>query len=116
MARPKSPNGGKRKNDTSISNSTLTAPVTPTSAATDTVKTEPVKSQPLPAEVTRETLRLEVMKNDSRASVVPINLEDEIRRRAYELSERRGFIPGYEAEDWLAAEHEVLRRYRQQSA
>jgi hypothetical protein len=53
------------------------------------------------------------MKADSRASVVPINLEDEIRRRAYELSQRRGFASGHETEDWLRAENEVLRRYRQ---
>jgi hypothetical protein len=48
--------------------------------------------------------------------VVPINLDDEIRRLAYLMSERRGFEPGHETDDWLAAEHEVLRRYRQHSA
>jgi hypothetical protein len=53
------------------------------------------------------------MKTDSRASVVPINLEDEIRRRAYELSQHRGFASGHETEDWLRAENEVLQRYRQ---
>ena len=46
----------------------------------------------------------------------PINVDDEIRRRAYELSEARGFLPGYENEDWLTAEREVLARYRQLSA
>jgi len=46
----------------------------------------------------------------------PINVEDEIRRRAYELAEKRGFTPGYENDDWLLAEREVLARYRQQSA
>lgn len=55
-------------------------------------------------------------RNEGRGNVVPINLEDEIRKVAYLLSERRGFAPGYEREDWLAAEHEVLQRYRQQSA
>ena len=43
----------------------------------------------------------------------PINVDDEIRRRAYELSEARGFIPGHENDDWLVAEREVLARYRQ---
>jgi hypothetical protein len=47
---------------------------------------------------------------------VPINLEDEIRKVAYLLSERRGFAPGYEREDWLAAEREVMQRYRQHTA
>ncbi|HUO17886.1 MAG TPA: DUF2934 domain-containing protein [Verrucomicrobiae bacterium] len=55
-------------------------------------------------------------KIEARGNVVPINLEDEIRRLAYLLSERRGFEPGHEREDWLAAEREVLQRYRQQSA
>jgi hypothetical protein len=35
---------------------------------------------------------------------------DEIRRRAYLLSEQRGFEPGHETEDWLNAEREVLGR------
>jgi hypothetical protein len=56
------------------------------------------------------------MKNDSRKNVVPINLEDEIRRRAYELFQHRGSGSGGEAEDWLTAEREVRQRYRQQSA
>ncbi|MDM0045980.1 DUF2934 domain-containing protein [Variovorax dokdonensis] len=34
--------------------------------------------------------------------------EDRVRRAAYELAERRGFAPGYELEDWLAAEKQVL--------
>lgn len=60
--------------------------------------------------------RLEAVKTEPRNNVVPINLEDEIRKLAYLLSERRGFVPGHESEDWLAAESEVLQRYRQQSA
>jgi hypothetical protein len=58
----------------------------------------------------------EIVRNESRATVVPINLDEEIRRFAYLLSERRGFEPGHEAEDWLAAEHEVRQRYHQQGA
>ncbi len=58
----------------------------------------------------------EIVKGDSRPNVVPINLEEEIRRLAYLLAERRGFEPGHEAEDWLAAEREVRQRYHQQSA
>jgi hypothetical protein len=50
----------------------------------------------------------EVKKN-----IVPINLEEEIRRRAYELFEQRGGAPGGEQEDWLRAENEVLARYQQ---
>jgi hypothetical protein len=60
--------------------------------------------------------KLEAVRTEPRGTVVPINLDDEIRRLAYLLSERRGFAPGHENEDWLAAEHEVLQRYRQHSA
>jgi hypothetical protein len=63
-----------------------------------------------------ESRKMEVVKNESRKNVVPINLDDEIRRRAYELYQQRGSVPGSEAEDWLKAEREVRQRYRQQSA
>lgn len=58
----------------------------------------------------------EIVKSEPRANLVPINLEDEIRRLAYLLAERRGFVPGHEAEDWVVAEREVRQRYHQQSA
>ena len=37
-------------------------------------------------------------------------LEDEIRRRAYELYEQRGREDGHELEDWLRAEEEVTQK------
>lgn len=47
----------------------------------------------------------------------PVDLEAEIRRRAYELYEQRGCAPGHEEEDWLVAEREIRARYNyQQSA
>jgi len=48
-----------------------------------------------------------------RANVIPINLEEEIRRRAYQIFEERGAAPGSENEDWLRAEREILGRYQQ---
>jgi Protein of unknown function (DUF2934) len=33
--------------------------------------------------------------------------EERVRVAAYFLAERRGFVPGCELEDWLAAEAEV---------
>ena len=73
----------------------------------------PKLSQPSP----RKSLRKpSIVKSDSRSNVLPINLEDEVRRLAYEMSERRGFEPGHENEDWIAAEREVRQRYHQQSA
>lgn len=58
----------------------------------------------------------EIVRSDSRATIVPINLEDEIRRLAYLLAERRGFEPGHESDDWFAAEQEIRQRYHQYSA
>lgn len=51
-------------------------------------------------------------KSDSVAS----SLDEEIRRRAYEIYEQRGNTPGSEREDWLVAEREVLARHNQQTA
>ena len=62
------------------------------------------------------TRKPEIVRADSRANLVPINLDDEIRQLAYLLSERRGFEPGHETEDWLNAEREVIGRYEQQRA
>jgi Protein of unknown function (DUF2934) len=45
------------------------------------------------------------------------NLEEQIRIRAYQLYEERGYTPGHENEDWLVAEREILTRHDgQQSA
>lgn len=37
-------------------------------------------------------------------------LQDEIRRRAYELYEQRGCNDGHEVSDWLQAESEVAQK------
>jgi hypothetical protein len=51
----------------------------------------------------------------SRNGSLPSELESAIRIRAYELYAQRGYIEGFEKEDWLTAEREVLAR-RAQSA
>ena len=76
-------------------------------------KNVPEVSQPEPRKSSRKPT---IVKTETRASVVPINVDEEIRRLAYLMSERRGFEPGHETEDWLAAEHEVRQRYRQQQS
>ena len=71
------------------------------------------KTQPAATDIQLQSAA-EVKKNEAKKNVVPINLEEEIRRRAYELSEQRGFVPGHENEDWLNAEREITTRYHQQ--
>ena len=59
----------------------------------------------------RETRRAAA---DTRKNLLPINLDDEIRQRAYELWEERGHEAGHQEEHWLTAEREVRQRYTQQ--
>jgi hypothetical protein len=68
------------------------------------------------SEVRPAPRKLEVARPEPRKNLVPINLDNEIRRRAYELYEQRGGIAGNETEDWLRAESEVRQRYHQWSA
>jgi hypothetical protein len=44
----------------------------------------------------------------------PADLEAKIRERAYQLYQERGSTPGFENEDWLRAEREVLARQNHQ--
>jgi hypothetical protein len=63
---------------------------------------------------------IEVRKDGKPSNVVPINLEEEIRRRAYELYlERRATAGGEngngdENQDWLIAEREIRSRHSQE--
>jgi len=96
-----------------------------TPAAVPAVATATVKTtSPLPEVIStpeKTNRRTAMARGDVRAgaiptNLVPMNLDEEIRQLAYLLSERRGFAPGHETEDWLAAENEVRTRYHQHSA
>jgi Protein of unknown function (DUF2934) len=67
--------------------------------------------QPAAVQVAPEVLK-DVRKNGKPARVASVNLEEEIRRRAYELYLQRqataGDENGDENQDWLVAEREVL--------
>ena len=132
MARPKSIPGGKASSTTKNKEHAITEnPVESTQAKTSTrempaqqlrQETElapeamTVPEASVAKEAKGEPRKLEMVKNDSRKNLVPINLEDEIRRRAFELYQERGPRDNSEAEDWRDAEREVMQRYRQQSA
>jgi hypothetical protein len=47
------------------------------------------------------------LERPSRLRHTPINLQEEIRDRAYELYEQRGGLDGFDLEDWLQAEAEI---------
>lgn len=137
MARSKSTSGGKTGRSIPSEQANAGIPANTTPATTADVKTVPevkagapttpaeavaegkVTSQAnvIPAtKVTPEPRKLEVVKHEPRKNVLPINIEEEIRRRAYELYQQRGSGAGSEAQDWLTAEREVRQRYRQQQS
>lgn len=86
-------------------------PATAALSGADAGKTETKKT-----EAKKAVRKPEIVKTEPRTNLVPINLEDEIRRLAYLLSERRGFEAGHETEDWVNAEREIRQRYHQHSA
>lgn len=51
---------------------------------------------------------------DARKNLQDARLEDEIRRRAYEIYLERNGSPGDEYQDWLSAEREVRARHQQE--
>jgi hypothetical protein len=115
MAKPKFP---KKNNNVKETISATSSPVPSSEAPIETANASapPSATETKKTETRKAARKPEIVRTEPRANLVPINLEDEIRRFAYLLSERRGFEPGHEAEDWLAAEREVRQRYHQHSA
>jgi hypothetical protein len=119
-------NGKTKKEDQFGTPGTSDANATPSHADLSVTHAEQVaagsavapETQPLQAaheSNSTESRKLGVVRSEPRKKVVvPINLEDEIRRRAYELYQQRGSAPGSEAEDWFTAEREVRERYQSQ--
>jgi DUF2934 family protein len=65
-----------------------------------------VRAQEPPAETPAESNS--IVPHDA-AFLEPDERHGRISEAAYYLAERRGFDPGYELDDWLAAESEVER-------
>jgi len=51
---------------------------------------------------------------DDRKSTKAVNLDDEIRHRAYEIYLERSGTAGDPHQDWLMAEREIRARHRQE--
>jgi len=93
MAKAKTPRAnGKKQTETTVETNLTTMPTT---ASTTTAASPELKKFAPP---------------------IPINVEEEIRRRAYELYMQRGCTPGQDHSDWVEAEREIMARYTQQSA
>ena len=55
----------------------------------------------------KRTLKSAQPAPEPKKNVFPINLDEEIRKRAYELYEQRGGGHGHDVADWLQAESEL---------
>jgi hypothetical protein len=76
----------------------------------------PVEAAGTPVALSGENGKSQSKKAASRPSVVPFSLEEEIRRRAFELYTQREASSGSETDDWLVAEREILDRYQEHRA
>jgi hypothetical protein len=110
MAKPRTPKKATNGNAV-VPNTTIPAPRV--NLESENVPAVTAAETKAPA---RKTRKPEIVRSEPRANLVPISVEEEIRALAYLMSERRGFEPGHETEDWLAAEFEVRQRYHQHSA
>jgi hypothetical protein len=59
------------------------------------------------------TGKLKFREPRSEKAELPSEIEERIRRRAYELYEQRGRVDEFALDDWLQAEHELLGAQRQ---
>ncbi len=115
MAKPRTPKKNSVVNEVATPVRTA-SPITESATAVAEPEVPVTAAEDNKSAVRKATKKPEIVRTDSRANLVPINIEDEIRRLAYLYSERRGFEPGHETEDWLTAEREVRQRYHQQTA
>ena len=110
-------NGGEAAVTPAVTSPENTSSSVPVAAAPEPAR--PAARPEAAAEVRPEPKELRKPAPEPRRNIVPINLEEEIRRRAYQLYEERGCTPGHENDDWLVAEREIMTRYstqRQHSA
>jgi len=115
MARPKSP---KKSSDAKeiVSTDSNSQPLSDVNTVPAESSAAVTVTETRTTEARKTARKPEIVRTEPRANLFPINMDDEIRRLAYLLSERRGFEVGHETEDWFAAEREIRQRYHQQSA
>lgn len=65
---------------------------------------------------TKRTAKATIAASSNLTVMPPVNLDEEIRQRAYEIYEERGGNHGLDQDDWYRAEQEVLARYGRRSA
>src|ERR1700687_1861780 len=82
-----------------------------TCGSSDPAPQRHARTRPFAAAANRD--RSDVLENPHPSSHAPANFDPSSSREsliataAYYRAESRGFLPGYEVADWLAAEHEI---------
>jgi hypothetical protein len=79
-------------------------------AKAKTPRTPKPKSEKVAKKVLRMPEAVAAASGNGNNSYPPAGLESEIRLRAYELFESRGYTHGLHEQDWFEAEREVLAR------
>jgi hypothetical protein len=66
---------------------------------------EPNADESMPQTLVPDVVRMNLEQRSDEATAA--QRAERIAKRAYEIAEQRGFAPGAEMEDWLAAEREI---------
>lgn len=95
-----------------------TSTTRPETAQSQTIQPEaarPENGAAAPVKARRRTAKSRSGSSSAKSSHQTPDRHASIARAAYFRSQHRGFQPGYEVEDWLAAEAEVDQRLRGES-
>ena len=66
----------------------------------------------LPGSDTAMSAQMPTLAAETRATESPVDLQEQVSRRAFELYERRGREDGRDLDDWLRAESELAPQRR----
>jgi Protein of unknown function (DUF2934) len=55
--------------------------------------------------------QIPTLSTETRATESPVDIQEQVRRRAFELYEQRGRVDGQDLDDWLQAESELAPQY-----
>ena len=75
-----------------------------------TPRTPKTKAEKTESKVLQMPESVAVANGNGHSNHPPADIQSEIRRRAYELYESRGYADGGAEQDWIQAEREVLAR------
>jgi len=54
--------------------------------------------------------QMPTLPTETRAAESPVDIQEQVRRRAFDLYEQRGREDGHDLDDWLQAESELIQK------